>query len=73
MDTQCELTTPGEPNCDRPAVVLIGDRTCSSLRGCDRHGVRALLTIPGSLVWPLPGRPGEAIAVYLTARGEGRP
>lgn len=73
MGTRCELTTPGEASCERPAVVLIGDRTSASRPGCDRHGVRALRAIADSLVWPLPGCHGEAIAVYLTARGEGRP
>lgn len=73
MGTGCELTTAGESGCDRPAAVRIVDRTRASRPGCDRHGVRALRAIAGARVYPLPGHDGAAIAVYLTARGEGRP
>lgn len=73
MCTRCELTTDGEPSCDRPPVVRIVDRTGASRQGCDRHGVRALRAIADSRVYPLPGHDGAAIAIYLTARGEGRP
>lgn len=73
MSTRCELTTEGEPSCERAAVVRIVDRTGASRPGCDRHGVRALRAITSARVYPLPGCGGYAIAVYLSARGEGRP
>lgn len=73
MCAGCELTTAGEPSCDRPAVVRIVDRVGGSRQGCDRHAVRALRAIEGARVYPLPGHYGYAIAVYLSARGEGRP
>lgn len=73
MSPGCELATVGEPHCERPAVVRIVDRTDASRQGCDLHGVRALRAIAGAKVYPLPGHDGYAIAVYLSARGEGRP
>ena len=74
MCARCELTTTGEASCDRPAVVWIVDRIGGSRRGCDRHGVRALRAIEGARVYPLTGEhDAYAIAVYLSARGEGRP
>lgn len=69
----CELIAADEPVCNRPAVVRIEDRAGATAVGCDRHGARALRAIEGSRVHPLPGHAGAAIAVYLTARGEGRP
>lgn len=69
----CALGTAGEPACERPAVVRIEDATGASRVGCDRHGARALRAVEGARVYPLRGHDGAAIAVYLTARGEGRP
>jgi hypothetical protein len=69
----CELTTDGEPSCQRGAVVRIEDRTGESRPSCELHATRALRAIDGVRVYPLPGQDGAAIAVYLTARGEGRP
>jgi hypothetical protein len=70
---RCQLACADESPCDRPAVVRIEDRAGDAANGCDRHGARALRAIAGARVHPLPGHDGAAIAVYLTARGEGRP
>jgi hypothetical protein len=69
----CALTTIDEPACTRAAVVRIEDPYGGSRPGCELHGVRALRAIRDARVCPLPGQDGAAIAVYLTARGEGRP
>jgi hypothetical protein len=72
-DRRCQLTTLDEPACERAAVVRIEDPYGGSGPGCEVHGPRALQAIRGARVSPLPGQDGAAIAVYLIARGEGRP
>lgn len=73
MARLCELARAEEPVCEREPVVRIVDQGGEGRIGCERHGVRALRGIEGARVEPLPGHAGAAIAVYLTARGEGRP
>jgi hypothetical protein len=70
---RCELTARDEPACERASVVRIEDQYGGCGLGCEVHGVRALRAVRGARVHPLPGHEGAAIAVYLTARGEGRP
>jgi hypothetical protein len=73
LPIHCELTTVGEPACKRPAVVRIVGSYGGAAPGCEIHGVRALRAIRDAWVHPLPGQDGAAIAVYLAARGTGRP
>jgi hypothetical protein len=69
MDDHCELISAGEAACHRLAVVRVIDRFGTAGTGCRTHGARALRAIEGARIVPLPGRDGEAIAVYNAANG----